>query len=161
LSTKARVWWVVIAAWGVLLIGLGFWSALRSPPTIREQTDLGSAKQVIDGVVGRVSGGLPPDWQLFDEGYVDEPCDLTVIREGRKTTRSLRLTGPAATEHDAVSGIARTVGGDDLRIRPANGPAESFFADAGDYVVVRGQVDGPGVIVVQLTSGCRAEKAHG
>lgn len=144
-------------AWGVLLVGLGFWSALRSPPTIREQSDLGAAKQVIDGVVGRISGDVPRDWQLFDEGYLEESCELTLIRDGRKVTRSLRLAGPAATENDAVSQIATTVGGEDLRVRPVNGPAETFYADAGEYVAVRGRIDSPGIIVVQLTSGCRPE----
>ena len=145
----------MIIAWGVLLAGLGFWSALRSPPTVREQSDLGAAKQVIDEVVGRISGNTPPDWQFFDEGYKEEDCELTLIRDGRKATRSLRLTGPAATENDAVTDIATTVGGEELRVRPVNGPAESFYADAGEYVAVRGQIDSPGVIVVQLTSGCR------
>jgi hypothetical protein len=145
----------VIIAWGVLLAGLGFWSALRSPPTIREQSDLSAAKQVMDEVVGRISGETPNDWQFFDEGYSEEDCELTLIRGGRKATRNLRLTGPAATENDAVAEIATTVGGEDLRLRPVNGPAESFYSDAGEYVAVRGQVDSPGVIVVQLTSGCR------
>lgn len=142
-------------AWGVLLLGLGFWSALRSPPTVREQSDLGSAKRVMDEVVGRISGNVPADWQFFDEGYKEESCELTVIRDGRKATRSLRLTGPAATENDAVSEIATTIGGD-ARLKPVNGPAESFYSDAGDFVSVKGQIDGPGAIVVQMTSGCRS-----
>jgi hypothetical protein len=158
LSTKAGVWWAVIVAWAVLLAGLGSWSALRSPPTVREQSDLAAAKQVMDGVVGRISGNVPRDWQFLDEGYKEESCELTLVRQGRKATRSLRLTGPAATENDAVSEIATVVDGDDLRLRPANGPAESFISDAGEYVAVRGQIDAPGVIVVRLTSGCRPEK---
>jgi glutamate synthase domain-containing protein 1 len=144
-------------AWFLLLLGLGFWSALRSPATVREQSDLGSAKQVMDEMVGRISGNVPADWQFFDEGYRDESCELTVVRDGRKTTRSLRLTGPPATENDAVSQLATTIGGDDARVKPVNGPAESFFADVGEYVAVRGQVDGPGVIIVQMTSGCRSD----
>jgi len=144
-------------AWGVLLLGLGFWSALRSPPTVREQSDLGSAKRVMDEVVGRISGNVPADWQLFDEGYREESCTLTLIRDGRKTTRSLRLTGPAATEGDAVSDLATTVGGDEARVKPVDGPAESFYADAGEYVAVRGQIESPGVVAVQMTSGCRPD----
>jgi hypothetical protein len=157
LSTRGRVWWVVIVAWGLLLLGLGFWSALRSPPSIREQTDLGSAKRVMDEVVGRISGNVPADWQFFDEGYKEESCELTVVRDGRKATRSLRLTGPPATENDTVTSLATTVGGDEARVKQVNGPVESFYADAGDYVAVRGQIDGPGVVIVQLTSGCRPE----
>jgi hypothetical protein len=155
LSTRTRVWWVVIVAWALLLLGLGLWSAMRGPTSVREQSDLGSAKQVMDETVGRVSGNVPPDWQFFDEGYREEPCELTVIREGRKATRGLRLTGPPATENDALRQLAATVGGDDARVRPVNGPAESFYADAGEYVAVRGQIDGPGVVTIQLTSGCR------
>ena len=155
LSTRARVWWVVIVAWAVLLLVLAFWSALRGPTSIREQSDLRSAKQVMDEVVGRISGNVPSDWQFFDEGYREESCELTVVRDGRKATRTLRLTGPPATENDAVSELATTVGGDDARVKPVNGPAESFYADAGTYVAVRGQIEGPGVVSVQLTSGCR------
>jgi len=147
----------VIVAWGLLLLGLGFWSALRSPPSVREQSDLGSAKQVMDEMVGRISGSVPADWQFFDEGYKEESCELTVVRDGRKATRTLRLTGPPATESDTVTDLAATVGGDNTRVKPVNGPAESFYADAGEYVAVRGQIDGPGVVTVQMTTGCRPE----
>jgi hypothetical protein len=146
---------VVIVAWGLLLLALGSWSALRGPVTVREQSDLGSAKQVIDQVVGRISGSVPPDWQFFDDGYREEPCRLTVARDGRKATRSLRLAGPPATESDALTQIASTVG--EARLKPVNGPAESFYADAGTFVSVRGQVEGAGSIVVELSSGCRPE----
>ena len=145
----------MIVAWGLLLLALGTWSALRGPVSVREQSDLGSAKQVMDQVVGRISGNVPPDWQFFDDGYREEPCRLTVVRDGRRANRSLRLSGPPATESDALTHIASAVG--QARLKPVNGPAESFYADAGTFVSVRGQVEGPGAVVVELSSGCRPQ----
>ncbi|HEX6681832.1 MAG TPA: hypothetical protein VF062_03515 [Candidatus Limnocylindrales bacterium] len=153
MSTRARVWWVVIVAWGLLLLGLGFWSALRDPATVREMSGIGAAKQVVDQVVGGVSGSVPPDWLFTDRGYREERCELTVARDGVSATRTLTLNGPPESESDALAKVASTVEG--ARLRPSGRPPESFYADAGTFVAVRGKITGPGSITVELTTGCR------
>jgi hypothetical protein len=152
LSTK-RIWWLVIAAWAALLLGLGFWSALHAPATVRDQSDAGQARQVMDQVVGKVSGNVPADWHFLDDEYHEEACDLSVVREGIEVNRTLSLSGPSETERETLGRIASTL--PDARLRPSSGQPEGFFADAGGFVAVRGKVTGPGTITIELNSGCR------
>lgn len=144
---------MVIVAWGLLLLGLGYWSAMRDPATVRDMSAIGAAKQVIDRVVGSVSGNVPPDWQFTDRGYQEERCELSIARDGVSATRTLALSGPPETEAAALTKVASTLEG--AQLRPSGRPPENFFADAGTFVAVRGRIVGPGTITVELTTGCR------
>lgn len=152
LSTKTA-WWVAVTGWLATLLLLGVWSAASSPATVREQRDIVAAKEVIDTVVGQVSGQLPAGWNFFDDGYQDEACRVTVVRDGIAATRTLSLSGPAGTESDAVSRVAS--GLDGATLRPGSGPPDGFFFDAGEFVSVRARVAGPGSVVIVLKTGCR------
>lgn len=152
-KTRARLWWLVIAAWAVVLVVLGVWSAMRSPATVREQRDIDAAKAVIDRVVGDVSGRMPPDWQLSDEGYREEGCEVTVARDGLRVTRTVSLSGPAGTESRVVSHLASGLEG--AAVRPGEGAPEGFYYDAGEFVAVRGRTVSPGSILIELKTGCR------
>lgn len=155
MSTRARRWWIIIglAAWGLLLLGLGTWSAFRSPPTIRDQSSIGDAKRTIDETVGRMSGGLPSGWSLTEDGYEQNRCDLSVLRDGVQGGRRLTLSGPSGSESAAIEQIAATL--PDASLRPGVGAPQGFFADAGTFVAVRGKIEEPGMIVINLTTGCR------
>jgi hypothetical protein len=152
LSTR-KLWWTIAGAWAVLLVILGAWSSVRSPATTREQRDLGQAKAAVDLVVGRLSGNVPADWRFFDEGYRETPCEVSVVRDGVLATRSLTLTGPVGTESGTISRLASTL--DDAAVRPGEGPPEGFYADAGEFVAVRGSITAPGSITIELKTGCR------
>jgi hypothetical protein len=152
LSTR-KLWWTVAGAWAALLVVLGAWSAFRSPATTREQRDLGQAKTVVDQVVGRLSGTVPADWHFFDDGWKEEPCTVSVVRDGVLATRSLSLSGPVGSEPGTISRLAS--GLDDAAVRPGEGPPEGFYADAGEFVAVRGRITAPGSITVEIKTGCR------
>ncbi|WP_162908240.1 hypothetical protein [Allorhizocola rhizosphaerae] len=152
MSTRS-LWWTIAGAWGVLLVILGAWSSFRSPATTREQRDLGQAKATVDQVVGRLSGNVPADWRLFDEGYREEPCEVSLVRDGVLATRGLALSGPVGSESGAISRLASTLDGASLR--PGEGSPEGFFADAGEFVAVRGSITAPGSITIQIKTGCR------
>ena len=149
----SRLWWLLIAAWSVLLLGLGVWSAGRSPATVREQRDIVAAKRVTDTVVARLTGGLPAGWHAFDEGYREEVCEVSVVRDGVAATRTVSLSGPTGTESGLISHLAS--GLDGAVLRPGSGAPQGFFYDAGEFVAVRGRVTAPGAAVVELKTGCR------
>jgi hypothetical protein len=155
LSTRARRWWIItgLAAWALLLLGLGTWSAFRSPPTIRDQSSINDAKRTIDETVGRVSGGLPSGWHVLDDGYDEKRCDLSVLRDGVQGARKLTLSGPSGGESAAIEQIAATL--PEASLRPGSGAPQGFFVDAGTFVAVRGKITEPGMIVIDLTTGCR------
>lgn len=150
---RGRLWVFVIAAWAVVLVVLGVWSAMRGPATVREQRDIDAAKSVVDRVVGEVSGQVPPGWRFFDDGYRHEVCEVSFARDGVMATRTIILSGPSGTESEAVSHLASGLPG--ASVRPGVGPAEGFFYDAGEFVAVRGRTVSPGEIVIELETGCR------
>jgi hypothetical protein len=145
----SRKWWLIGGAWALLLVVLGFWSAIRGPATIRDMSPLSAGKNTIDRVVGQVSASVPADWQLDDAGYQESTCRLTPWRDGTAASRMLTLSGPAGGEAETLSKVASTFG--DARLNPG----QNFYYDAGDFVSVRGRVTGAGTVAVQLQTGCR------
>lgn len=137
----------------MLLVGLGTWSAFRSPATIRDQSPIDSAKQTVEQVVTRVDGNLPDHWTLDDGGFDEETCSITPMRDGIAATRTLTLSGPDGGEVDVLTGLAAQF--EHSRLRPAQGTPESFYVDAGNFVAVRTRITGPGLLVVEAKTGCR------
>lgn len=152
-TNKKWLWWLVGSAWALLLLGLGVWSAMHSPATVRDQSPISSGKATIDRVVGEVRGDLPDRWRFDDDGYHENPCRITPMRDGAAATRTLTLSGPEGTEAEALTKLAAGFG--DVRLRPAEGTPEGFYVDAGNFVAVRAQVNGPGIVVLELKTGCR------
>ena len=93
-TNKSRLWWIVGGAWALLLVGLGAWSAFRSPATVRDQSTVASGKATIDRVVGQVSDELSGPWRLDDGGYQENTCSITPMRDGKTATRTVTLSGP-------------------------------------------------------------------
>ena len=151
---RRRLWIAIVAAWALLLLGLAVWSARNDPPSLRDQTTLASAKATIDTAAGQVVAAAPTGWQVNDEGFRDSDCDLSLARGGTSTIRTVTLFGPEGGEAAALALLAERLS---AAVRPASGPASSFSYDAGNYVLVRGNVGPAGTLVIQLTSGCRAK----
>ena len=149
-TNKSRVWWAVVAAWALLLVGLGAWSSFNSPATVREQSTVASGKDTIDRVVGRVSDELPAPWRLDDGGYRETTCSITPMRDGTSATRTITLTGPEGGEKAELQRLASQF---DSRIKTTDRSA--FYFDAGNFVAVRVRENGPGLIAVELKTGCR------
>lgn len=149
-TNKSRVWWAVVAAWALLLMGLGAWSAFNSPATVRDQSTVASGKATIDRVVGSISDQLPAPWRLDDGGYQENTCSITPMRDGKTATRTLTLSGPQGAEKEQLQRLANQF---DSRIKTTDRSA--FYFDAGNFVAVRARDNGPGIIVVELKTGCR------
>ncbi|MEV0460673.1 hypothetical protein [Catellatospora methionotrophica] len=150
---RRYLWPVLVGAWALLLLVLAIWSARNDPPSLRDQTTAASAKATIDQVVGQVTAGVPAGWTIQDKGYAEKACSLSAAREGVALTRTLTVSGPVGGESATVEALAATL--PDAVTRPADGPKEGFYHDAGNYVAVRGKVLGEGAVSVDLSSGCR------
>jgi hypothetical protein len=153
-ARRRRLWITLVAAWALLLLGLAVWSARNDPPSLRDQTTLASAKATIDATTAQVVAAVPTGWQVNDEGYRDSACELSLVRDGVATVRTITLSGPAGAEPAALAALAERLS---AAVRPPSGPASSFSYDAGNYVLVRGNTGPAGTLVIQLTSGCRAK----
>jgi hypothetical protein len=151
---RRRLWITLISAWALLLLVLAVWSARNDPPSVLDQTTLADAKVTIDTVAGDVIGAVPVGWQFQDEGYDDGVCELSLARDGAATVRTVTVVGPEGGESGALRAIGEKLA---ARMKPTSGPATSFSHDAGNYVLVRGKVTGPGTLEVVMSSGCRAQ----
>ena len=143
----------------MLLVGLGAWSAFRSPATVRDQSTVASGKATIDRVVGQVSDELSGPWRLDDGGYQENTCSITPMRDGKTATRTVTLSGPEGAEQ---AELARMADQFDSRIRAHRlVSVRPCYFDAGNFVAVRARDNGPGIIVVELKTGCRPTDVGG
>lgn len=150
--------WLVggaVAAWAVLLVTGGAISAFRDPPTWKDQTTVAQAHRTLDSATGEVIRAAGTAVVPALDGYeITAPCRITPARDGTSLRRTVRLFTPPGTEGDL---LARIVAG----LPPgygAEGPdatARGMYADAGNYVAVRGDPGDPGEVRVRFSTGCR------
>jgi hypothetical protein len=155
-TNKSRFWWILAAAWGLLLLGLGVWSAQNSPPTVREQSDLASGKKTIESVVDQATAtitGAVPAAKLADGGYQENVCEITPMRDGKTAVRALTVTGANGNEAEVLRALRERWPGASLQ--PGVGLPDGLFYDAGNFVLVRGKVTEPGTVVLEMLTGCR------
>ncbi|GAB4060322.1 hypothetical protein [Catellatospora paridis] len=150
---RRYLWPALVAAWAVLLVGLAVWSARNDPPSLRDQTTAASAKATIEEIVGQVTARVPAGATIQDKGYAEKACSLSAARDGVSLVRTLTVSGPVGDESGTIVSLAAAL--PDAVTRPADGPKEGFYFDAGNYVAVRGKVTGEGTVTVDLSSGCR------
>ncbi len=150
---RRRLWTALVTAWALLLVVLAIWSARNDPPSLRDQTTLTGAKATVEQAMGTVTARIPAGWTVQDGGYAERDCRLSAARDGVNATRTLTLSGPVGAEPGTVQDIA--AGLPDAQTRPADGPKEAFYWDAGNYVAVRGEVSGEGTVTVEFMTGCR------
>ncbi|MBV1855411.1 hypothetical protein [Catellatospora tritici] len=150
---RRRLWSWLVGAWAVLLLALAVWSAVHDRPTVQDQTTIASARATVDQTAERLLRQVPPGWVVDDQGYADSTCDLTAARTGTSTVRTITLSGPVGDESRTLTALV--AGTPDVSMRPGEGPAESFFFDAGNFVAVRGKITGDGTLALDLSTGCR------
>jgi hypothetical protein len=150
---RRHLWTVLVTGWALLLLVLAVWSARNDPPSLRDQTTAASAKATIEEVVGQVTARVPAGATIQDKGYAEKACSLSAARDGVSVARTLIVSGPTGGESAMIEALASAL--PDAVTRPADGPKEGFFYDAGNYVAVRGKVSGEGIVTVDLNSGCR------
>jgi hypothetical protein len=153
---RRRALLAVCAAWLLVLLGTGTWYSFRGQPTVREQTSIAQARPVVDSAAGWVlrAAGAQPVAELGAYAKAGD-CDITPVRGGEEWVRGLRLATVVGGEESLLRQIAAGLPhGYAARVHP--GPVPSLYADAGDYVAVRGAIEAPGLIHVQITTGCRS-----
>lgn len=144
----------LVAAWALLVVVAGVWSAQVSPPTVREQSELGQGRAALDeaiaAVVAAAGSGVTVE---VDEYQVDRDCDLSVLWRGTAVEQQVRLAVPAGDEPELLDRLARRL--------PEPWSASHFragqrlSADAGAFVTVVGEVTAPGEVQVTVATGCR------
>lgn len=156
-----RRWWLIGGSilWAVLITALGVLSARRDPPSIPDQVELAAAVPALDRATGVVLAAVGADAVVaIGPLIVDRGCRITSVRPGAEATRDVTVyvrpgDGPAALEAMA-SGLPPEYGAELSRSR--SGTRQLLFADAGDYIAVRGSVDDDGkVLTVRSSTGCR------
>jgi hypothetical protein len=104
----------------------------------------------VTGELRSVSSGL----QIGE--YAEQKCDITNAREGVALRRELTVTTQPGREADLLRSIAA---GLPAAYHPQTSGADdtiSMYADAGNFVTVRGRRADAGKVLVTLASGCRA-----
>ncbi|QGN46629.1 hypothetical protein GKC29_07100 [Micromonospora sp. WMMC415] len=150
--------WLLVAtvAWAVLLAALTWWSVRTDPPTVKEQRTIGQAAPVVERAVGRLVAAIGPAaaWVMTPDS-VEKGCRVTPVSSGADLTRGVDVLLAEGGERplldrvaDALpepwrAGVRDSVDGPRLR------------ADAGDFVLVEGEVAGPGRVRFTVATGCR------
>lgn len=159
--TGKRLWIVgLLAAWAVGLLVAGVWSAHHDPPTVRAQSDLVSGEQTVDAAAATLRGVVEP----VTSGEPDvltrvTDCRLSLGRRGQELERQLTLHLPAGREQALLERLTEHL---PERWRARHYPGtQRFYADAGNFVTVRGEVTAPGQVRLTLDTGCRPEHLPG
>lgn len=150
-----RRWWAIgLAAWALLLLVAAIWSSQNDPATVREQSDLAVGRQTVDRAVDTMVEVAGPAATTEIQPYeLTSGCQLTLSRDGTELDRTVVLTVPAGQEEALLD---RLVDGlpEDWGAR-YNPNLNRFFADAGDFVAIRGGVGDPGEVRLTAATGCR------
>ncbi|MFV2021423.1 hypothetical protein [Micromonospora sp. LOL_023] len=157
-----RRWrWLLVAAvtaWSVLLVGLAVGSVRHDTPTVREQHDIAEARPVVDRAAIDLTAAVGDAGVLVvGAEEIRESCRITPVRPGAELTRLLTAYTAADSGPELVDRVARQLPAS-YAARARHGGAAGgsrFGADAGDFVVVRGELTAPGVVEFRITTGCR------
>lgn len=149
---------MVLLLWVGLLVGLGYLSARRDEPSVREQRSVGEAEPVVNRAAGALVAAAGPEPVLeLGAPRVDLGCRLSSVRDGATLIRTVTVR---TTPDDAATVLDRIA--DRLPIgyragtRPGtDGDGPRLRADAGEFVTVTGGVTAPGLIEITVATGCR------
>jgi hypothetical protein len=152
---------VLTAIWAVVIVVGGAWYALHGRPSVREQTTIGEARSVVDRAVVDVvnaAGGAPV---VSVSGFVRiDSCRITPLRSGASYRRVVDLYTSPGTESTILHTIAARLP-TRYHGQATAGRKPTLYADAGDYVAVRGSVPAAGVVEVAAVTGCRQDSGAG
>jgi hypothetical protein len=151
-------WWVagLVGGWAVALLVAAIWSVHHDPATVREQSDLAEGRRALDRAVAEVVDTAGPAVTAEVGPLRTSPgCQVTLARSGTELDQTVRLNVPAGQDPAALLDrlVEELPAAWGASYRPG---ANRFFADAGDFVAVRGGVaeDGSRVELTAET-GCR------
>lgn len=154
--TGKRRWWVtgLVAIWAVVLVAAAVWSAQYDPPTVRGQSDLTVGRETLDEAVETIGSVAGAQVAVEIEPYqLTAGCRLTLARPGTEVDQTLVFTVPAGEEEPLLEQLV-----DELPAQWGaryNPNRNRFFADAGDFVAIRGEVAGEGEVRLTVSTGCR------
>lgn len=152
-----RRWWAggLVAAWAAALLVAAVWSSQHDPPTVREQSPLAEGRQTLDQALALVvdTAGAGVTAELGPQRTVG--CRVSLTRPGSELDQSVRLTVPAGEEPALLERLAADLPADwDARYHAGR---NRFFADAGDFVAIRGEAAGSGQVRLTAETGCRPD----
>ncbi|NUR74140.1 MAG: hypothetical protein HOU81_25305 [Hamadaea sp.] len=142
-----------VAAWALLLVGLAVYSYHRDPATVPGQTTVAQAKATMDQVTGELTA-VSSSVKISE--YAESPCDISNARSGRSVKRELTFTTAPGDEATLLRSIAAGLPTAYHATTTESDTTVTMYADAGNFVAVRGRKGAdPGSVVVSLLSGCR------
>jgi len=142
-----------VTIWALLLVGLAYYSYRRDPATVPGQTTIAQARQTMDKVTGELQA-VSSSVQLGE--YAERPCEITNARDGRSVRRELTFTTTPGDEASLLRSLAAGLPKAYRATTTADDDTVTLYADAGDFVAVRGRKGADaGTVVVTLLSGCR------
>jgi hypothetical protein len=150
-------WWVagLVGGWAVVLLGAAIWSAHHDPATVREQSGLAEGRQSLDRAVAELVAAAGPGVTVAVQPFQQRSgCRITLSRSGTELDQTVLLTVPDGRDPAVLLDrlAARLPAGWQASYRPE---ANRFFADAGDFVAIRGGVDEPSRVTLTAATGCR------
>jgi hypothetical protein len=153
--------WLIVAAvaWGLVVLGLGYWSLRHGKPTAREQTTIGEALPTVNAALGDLAGTLDEATAVPALGgyvQVGRSCEVTVAREGARYERILSVFTTPGTEPALLK---RVRDGLPERYKAELSKANVLSADAGNFVSIRGGVISPGQVRFTADTGCRPQNS--
>jgi predicted dienelactone hydrolase len=140
-------------AWGLLLVGAAYWSYRNDPATVPGQTTVDQARDTMNRVITEVIA-VAPQLNATVGPDSESTCEITKARDGASVAKTVSLATPPGTEADLLRQVAAKLpAAYHARVaEPDGGP--TLFADAGNFVAVRGRTDS-GKVTLTMTSGCR------
>jgi hypothetical protein len=153
--------WLIVAAvvWGLVVLGLGYWSLRHGRPTAREQTTIGEALPTVNAALGDLAGTIDAATAVpVLGGYVQvgQSCSVTVAREGARYERILYVFTRPGTEPALLKQVRN---GLPERYRAELSKSNVLSADAGNFVSIRGGVTSPGQVRFTADTGCRPQNS--
>ena len=140
--TGRRLWWAgLVAAWAVGLLVAGIWSVHHDPPTVRAQSDLSSGARTVEAAAATLRELVAPVVSTAPTELTEiTDCRLALGRTGQKLTQRLTFQVPDGQEQALLERLAEQLPEQwQARHYPSS---QRFYADAGNFVTVRGEVSG-------------------
>ncbi|MER7164844.1 hypothetical protein ABT336_02030 [Micromonospora sp. NPDC000207] len=155
--------WLIVGTvvWAVLLAALTWRSARNDEPTVREQRSLSEAVPVVDRAIGALvaAAGAEPV-VLLGPDRLDEGCRITPFSDGAVLARTVEVVGGSDDVAPLLERVAAGLPAEyQARVRPSDRGLR-LRADAGEFVTITGEADGPGRARFTADTGCRPLGGH-